>query len=45
MSVFALRYINNRNFLRVGVGYWPVISINKDNGEGGVKRKLALSVS
>lgn len=37
MCVFVLRYINNRNILRVGVGYWFVISIDKDKWEWGRK--------
>lgn len=47
MCVFALRYINNRNILRVGVGYWSVISIDKDKWEWGRKEgnQLCLSLS
>lgn len=47
MCVFALRYINNINILRVGVGYWSVISIDKDKWEWGRKEgnQLCLSLS
>lgn len=45
MCVFALRYINN--ILRVGVGYWSEISIDKDKWEWGRKEgnQLCLSLS
>lgn len=43
MCVFALRYINN--ILRVGVGYWSEISIDKDKWEWGRKEGNQLSVS
>lgn len=45
MSVIALRYINNRNSLRVGFGYWSVISIDEDMGGMLDGNWLCLSLS